>query len=361
MQRIKILDSTRGLAAVVVLFHHVFTRFPHLFAGKFPASLLAFFQLVSDSNVEAVMLFFFLSGFCINLGLKNNMPVTAGSFNNYAYRRLKRILPLYYFAILFTFICGVLIQAINVNDDFSLKNLLGNIFFLQCSKSYKGNWFAPYGDHGPFWSLSFEMFYYFFLPVFLVVMLKWYKSAILTMHINRRALVASFLISLVCVFINKLFFIPYIAFAALFFVWYAGFFVAAVYAEKQQQHADIILLLLLAIFSGVIYYINPTATCYKLFFGAAISAGFYLLYLVRKKLPYSFVAALESAFNFLFYKTGTGSYALYLLHYPLLMVLKQQAHLTLFQLFMVVILFAIFCIFLERYFVSKKWLFLKFG
>ena len=361
MQRIKTLDSTRGLAAVIVLFHHVFTRFPDLFSGKFPAWLLAIFQLASDLNVEAVMLFFFLSGFCINLGLKNDMPVTARTFNNYIYRRLKRILPLYYFAILFTFICGVLIQAVNANDDFSLKNLLGNIFFLQCSKSYKGNWFAPYGDNGPFWSLSFEMFYYFFLPVFLLVILKFYKSATLTMRINRRALVASFFISLVCVFINKLFFVPYIAFSTLFFVWYAGFFVAAAYAEKKQQYADIILLLLLAIFSGVIYYINPTATGYKLFFGGAISAGFYLLYLVRKKLPYSFVTTLESAFNFLFYKTGTGSYALYLLHYPLLMVLKQHAHLSLFQLVTVIIFFMIFCILLERYSLSKKWLFLRFG
>ena len=307
------------------------------------------------------MLFFFLSGFCINLSLKNNMPVTATSFGNYAYRRLKRILPLYYFAMLFTFVCGLFIQDVNVLDDFSFKNLLGNVFFLQCSKSYKGIWFAPYGDNGPFWSLSFEMFYYFFLPVFLLVMLKLNKSAKLTLHINRRALVTSFFISLGCAFINKLFFMPYIAFATLFFVWYAGFFAAAVYAERKQQYADIMLLLLLAVFSGVIYYIHPSATGYKLFFGAVISVVFYLLCLARKKLPLSVIAFSEQVFNFLFYKIGTSSYALYLLHYPLLMVLKQKAYLTLFQLVAVIIVFDIFCILLERYFVSKKWLVLKFG
>jgi peptidoglycan/LPS O-acetylase OafA/YrhL len=361
VQRIKILDSTRGIAAVMILFHHVFTRFPHLFAGKFPAWLSISFHFISSLNVEAVMLFFFLSGFCINLSLKNEMPITRSSFNTYAYRRLKRILPLYYFAILFTFICGLVLQTVTINDDFSLKNLLGNIFFLQSAKSYKGNWFAPYGDNGPFWSLSFEIFYYFFLPVFLLLILNFYKSDKLTIHINRRALVASFFISLACTFINKLFFVPYIAFASLFCVWYGGFFVAALYLERKNQCGDIILLLLLAISSGMIYYVNPTPTCYQLFFGAVVSAGFYPLYLVRKKIQRSIVATSETAFNFLFYKIGTGSYALYLLHYPLLMVLKQQAHLTLFQLIVVLIIFTILCIFLERYFVSKKWLFLKFG
>lgn len=343
----------------MVLFHHVFTRFPHLFEGKFSAWLLVIFQFISDLNLKAVMLFFFLSGFCIYLSLKSDLPVTTGSFSYYAYRRLKRILPLYYFAMLFTFVCGLFIKTVYTNEDFSLKNLLGNIFFLQSSKSYKGNWFAPYGDNGPFWSLSFEMFYYFFMPVFLLILLKWYKSSKLTMPINRVALVLSFLISLACTFLNKQFFVPYIAFATLFYVWYGGFFIAATCIERKRQSADIILLLLLTISTGATYYAKPTATSYLLFFGACISAGFYMLYAVKKKLPRNIVAALENVFNFLFYRIGTGSYALYLLHYPLLMVLKQQAYLTLLQLVAVILFFSIFCIFLERYFVSKKWLFLK--
>lgn len=343
----------------MVLFHHVFTRFPHLFEGKFPLWLLAVFKFISDQNIQVVMLFFFLSGFCIYISLKNDLPVTSTSFSYYAYRRLKRILPLYYFAILFTFICGLLSKTVYVNNDFSLKNLLGNIFFLQSSNMYKGNWFAPYGDNGPFWSLSFEMFYYFFMPVFLLILLRWYKSSKLTMPINRVALVLSFLISLTCTVLNKFFFIPYIAFATLFFVWYTGFFIAAVYVEREKQNADIILLLLLTISAGAIYYAKPAAISYLLFFGACISAVFYLLYFIRKKLPYSVVAAFENAFNFIFYRIGTGSYALYLLHYPLLMVLKQQASLTLMQLVAVILLFSIGCVFLEQYFVRKKWLFLK--
>ena len=318
------------------------------------------FIQISNLNVEAVMFFFFLSGFSICLSVKNGLPITKSNFNNYAYRRLKRILPLYYFAILFAFLCGYLTKSVFVNDDFSVKNLLGNIVFLQCSSSYKGNWFAPYGDNGPLWSLSFEMFYYFLLPVFLSVMLKMSNSNKLTASINKKALLVSFFISLVCVFINKQIFLPYIAFAALFYVWYAGFFIAGVYLEKEKDiSGTIILLLALIIVTGIIYYLLPAATGYKLLVGAIVSAGFYMLYLVRKKLPLAFINTSESMFNFLFYKIGTGSYALYLLHYPLLMILKQYEHLQLYQLVTAILLLSICCILLENYFANKKWLFLK--
>ena len=360
MQRIKTLDSMRGLAAATVLFHHIFTRFPHLFAGKFPVWLENVFTSISNLNMEAVLLFFFLSGFSICLSLKNDLPVNKINFNIYTYRRLKRILPLYYFAIFFTFVCGLIIKTAFLNDDFSLKNLAGNTFFLQCSKSYKGNWFAPYGDNGPLWSLSFEVFYYFFLPVFLFVMLRLNKSGNFTTLINRRALVAAFFLSYICGFINKRFFMPYIAFSSLFYVWYGGFFIAVLYLKKAKDNiSDIILQLLLTILAAAIYYVYPTATCYHLFIGSAMAGLFYWLYLFRHKFPGSILVPFERIFNLLFYKIGTGSYALYLLHYPLLMVLKQQTTLTIIELLVIIILLTICCIFLEKYVVSKKWLFLK--
>jgi len=86
---------------------------------------------------------------------------------------------------------------------------------------------------------------------------------------------------------------------------------------------------------------------------------FYWLYLFRHKFPGSILVPFERIFNFLFYKIGTGSYALYLLHYPLLMVLKQQNTLTIIELLVIIMILIIFCIFLEKYAVSKKWGFLK--
>jgi len=86
---------------------------------------------------------------------------------------------------------------------------------------------------------------------------------------------------------------------------------------------------------------------------------FYWLYLFRHKFPGSILVPFERIFNFLFYKIGTGSYALYLLHYPLLMVLKQQNTLTIIELLVIIMILIIFCIFLEKYAVSQKWGFLN--
>jgi peptidoglycan/LPS O-acetylase OafA/YrhL len=360
MQRIKILDSCRGLAALIVVFHHVYTRFLNLFTNTFPGWFQNIFQFISDMNVQAVLFFFFLSGFSICLSVRNGLPVSKPTFNDYTYRRLKRILPPYYFAVAFTFFCGLIINVITVNDDFNLKTLLGNIFFLQSSKSYKGNWFAPYGDNGPLWSLSFEMCYYFLLPVFLSLIFKYCKTNKLTPPINRIALIAAFTISVICVLINKFFFFPYIAFAALFFVWYAGYFVATLYLQKHiALDHNFFLVLLITIVLFVMNCVIPSATLNKLLFGGAIANVFIILWLLRKKIPHQVTVSIDKGFNFLFYAAGTGSYVLYLLHYPLLMVLRKQKNLALWQLVGAVILFTIFCIWLERSFVRKKWLFLK--
>ena len=76
-------------------------------------------------------------------------------------------------------------------------------------------------------------------------------------------------------------------------------------------------------------------------------------------MPASLVAVGEAMFNFLFYKIGTGSYALYLLHYPVLMVLRKYEYLTGWQMMAAIMLLTILCVWLERFFVKKKWLFLK--
>src|SRR5438874_13329861 len=102
MQRIKLLDSLRGFAAFLVVFHHAYTRFSYLYFSSEPVLLHHVLSFISDLNVEAVLLFFVLSGFSIRLSLQKGLPISKNFFNEYVYRRLKRILPLYYVAIIFT-------------------------------------------------------------------------------------------------------------------------------------------------------------------------------------------------------------------------------------------------------------------
>jgi peptidoglycan/LPS O-acetylase OafA/YrhL len=360
MQRIKILDSMRGFAASIVVFHHVYTRFAFLYSNNEPAYLHRALSFISDLNVEAVLLFFVLSGFSIRLSLQKGLPVSKKLFNEYVYKRLKRILPLYYVAIIFTAVSGFITEAIYTNDDFSIKNLLGNIFFLQCSKSYKGNWFAPYGDNGPLWSLSFEMFYYFFFPVFILLMLRFFKSSIITEKTNRIILVVTLLFSLLCIIINNFIFFPYIAFAALFYVWYCGFYLAEIHIKKKiALNNNFIISVVILLLIGILLYLRSSAEFYKLFFASAITTGFFIIYMLRQKNKKIFYDYFDKVFNFFFYHLGKGSYALYLLHYPLILILKNFKQINIAEAITSIILFAFFCTWLEQYFVKKKWLFLK--
>jgi hypothetical protein len=65
---------------------------------------------------------------------------------------------------------------------------------------------------------------------------------------------------------------------------------------------DILLLLLAALILFAMNTAAPAATLYKLFFGAAIATGFFLLFIIRKKLPADTIAVMKKPFNF--YSTG---------------------------------------------------------
>ena len=360
MNRIKLLDSMRGLAATIVVFHHVYTSFNSIFTANFSSLVLNIFAFISNLNVQAVLFFFFLSGFTICLSVWQNLPLTKNSFSKYIYRRLKRILPLYYIAIAFTFVCGWLANTILANEDFSIKNLLGNVFFLQCSKAYHGNWFTPYGNNGPLWSISFEMYYYWLMPLFLLCILAITKAKNFTSFTNCVALVAAFIISITCVLINYFFFFPFVAFTALFYVWYVGFFSAWLYINKKiKMDLNFILLVTLMLVLILIHCKAPSATIQKLIFGAAISVLFYLLFLLRRKISIGFTSIAEYFFNCIFYKIGTGSYALYLLHYPILLLLKYKGYNTSVCLGFTLIILIVCSIWLEKKVSKISFLFLK--
>jgi peptidoglycan/LPS O-acetylase OafA/YrhL len=340
-KRIKILDSMRGLAATIVVFHHVFTGMPSLFIHKYPAWLIHLFGFISNLNVQAVLFFFFISGFSICLSIKNEMPINKKAFNNYVYRRLKRILPLYYFAIVFTLLVGICSRQIGGNAAYGIKNLIGNMLFLQCSNSYAGNWFAPYGNNGPLWSLSFEMFYYFLLPVFLFLVLKFGKKTSLSLFTNRLALIGAFIISIACVFFNRFLFLPFVAFSALYYVWYAGYFTANLYLKKAVLF-DVNFKLLILLTT-----ILCTACC------------FFPLFYLHKKNATKFILLFENSFNFLFYKIGTGSFALYLLHYPVLQLLLRLGYTQYYYVGFTLISIIVCSIWLEKMFTKTSFLFLK--
>ena len=359
MKRIKILDSFRGLAALIVVFHHVYFMFGYLYPGEAKMRIHRLLYFISDLNLMAVLFFFLLSGFSIRLSLKNGPPVNKSSLNEYLYRRFKRIVPLYYIALILTFICGLILCA-TANSDYSIKNLIGNLLFLQASKSYEGYWFPPYGNNGPLWSISFEMFYYLFFPVFLFVLLKVFRRERLGILQQRISLCIAFVLSIFCIVGNNFFFLPYMAFGRLFFIWYSGFCLANLYLERRMRiNADLLLFIFLALLSGVLLYLKNSVSLYLSFSGSVIAIIFYILYIIRKSFSERLKSRMDRLFNFFFFHIGKGSYALYLLHYPLIVVLKSFKNMNMWIVMSSLFVLIFICTRLEEFFVRQKFGFLR--
>ncbi|HEX9513722.1 MAG TPA: acyltransferase [Puia sp.] len=354
MKRIKILDSCRGLAALIVVFHHLYTRFGYLYPQENSMAIHGVLNFISQLNGEAVLFFFILSGFSIRLSLRKGLPVRKESLNEYLYRRFKRILPLYFLALLVTFIAGLIIHQ-TFKPDYSIRNLIGNLFFLQAPVSYRGYWFSPYGENGPLWSLSFEMFYYLFFPLFIFTLVKLFKSEKFSPVQQRGILGIAFVFSLACLFINNYFFFPYIAYAKFFFLWYCGFFLADLYLENAIRFdANFMVMVLFCLLLGGLMTFRRSDSLVQLFEGVTMLTVFYILMAIRRNFSRRFLARTEKTANFLFFYLGKGSYAFYLLHYPVILVLKSFENISVPVIVLTMAVLAYLCVHLEEFFVERK-------
>ena len=85
-KRLATLDSLRGLAALVVVFHHFMVFNTNAVQMLVPKTIHDIFLCVSDLNNEAVLFFFVLSGFSIGLAQKGKLISNRPAFNNYLYK-----------------------------------------------------------------------------------------------------------------------------------------------------------------------------------------------------------------------------------------------------------------------------------
>ena len=166
--RIVTLDSLRAVVALVVVIHHFWTIFYSEIHAQFGDMALTTLDMVQAQNHRTVMAFFVLSGFTIALTTQGRSPVRWKTAHDYLHRRIRRIVPLFYFSLAWIAVLGAILGTSGEERDFAWRTLAGNLLFLQTSSSAHGNWFVPYGGNGPYWSLSYEMAYYLVLPLVLV-------------------------------------------------------------------------------------------------------------------------------------------------------------------------------------------------
>ena len=102
--RIRSLDSLRGIAALIVVLHHMQLMFPET-----PAWIKYSPLRILTSGQSAVTLFFIMSGFVLYLTFKSN---NVGSYWSFAIKRFARIYPPFCVAILLSTVLWYLVDPV---------------------------------------------------------------------------------------------------------------------------------------------------------------------------------------------------------------------------------------------------------
>jgi peptidoglycan/LPS O-acetylase OafA/YrhL len=308
-QRIRLLDSLRGLAALVVVLHHTCTLFPQtLRALALHAPRLAFgLKQVGRFNTEAVLLFFVLSGFSIRLSVVGRGLATRAALAHYARRRIARILPAYWFALLLSGVIATWLAPVPPLAR-SWTTLCGNLLFLQTAVGVPGAWFLPYAGNGALWSLSFEMFYYAAFPLLVRALperrqrLGWVLASCIVAHA-----------------VSRYWPNPFAMFVASGPIWYFGVELAELYlgacvALAWPLFAGLLLLLWASQQTG------RALQFYGLWVGSLLYLGGVALIRVAPHLA-RLARCLRRPLLEPLARAGDLSYALYLLHVPILRAL----------------------------------------
>jgi len=131
-----VIEGLRGLAAIWVCYSHAISTSYNLDPTYKPLSLFG-------GGLDAVLIFFILSGYVI--GLTNKEKFSSNEATLYLLKRGVRLLPMYFLAVVLSYI---------VSPIDSWQTVIGNIFLLQ-------NLAVPtISGNGPLWSLNYEFIYY---------------------------------------------------------------------------------------------------------------------------------------------------------------------------------------------------------
>ncbi len=155
-KRIEVIDGWRTIAALGVLYAHVWGTLKH------PELNVAGFDLFKALNLfgNGVLLFYVISGFFFfRLSDESTVLTLKGSLA-FVKRRWKRIAPAFYFA------AAVLVVVNYPGMMSSMKMLIANFLFLHT--------LLPHAEiDSVFWSLAVEWHFYLLLPAILLASKKW--------------------------------------------------------------------------------------------------------------------------------------------------------------------------------------------
>jgi exopolysaccharide production protein ExoZ len=297
----KIINSIqflRGFAALAVVIHHTggyVKRYyePHLLLGDF-------FSI----GFAGVDLFFVISGFIIHFTSKNYLNNPA-KLKDYLSKRFVRVYPIYWIVTTLLFTLGWLITNVLHKNVFSIGYPHTIIAYLQTYSLFP----LHFAINPVTWTLSYEIFFYVVFALLII---------------SKRLIIIPVLILFVSfynIFIHQsgseLTYFNFI-FSGYNFEFVLGCLIFQFYEKVQLSKALSLILLTIAI--GIIIYFGYEVSDVDSFqrvltFG--LPSGFILLALLN----------LEKdgiiSFPKIFLMLGDASYALYLIHFPMMLLMNK--------------------------------------
>lgn len=171
-ERIRYVDGLRGIAVLAVVLYHGGLHNLAMRAGVQTPLLFLLRQ-----GCHGVDLFFVLSGFCLSYPLLARVhTVGRATFNvpAYAARRVVRIVPPYYAAIVLLVVLGYAMAALHVplrdamaDAGLSLRAIVNQLLFLDRDRVFL---------NGSFWTLAIEFRWYFVFPLLLWLWIRFPKA-----------------------------------------------------------------------------------------------------------------------------------------------------------------------------------------
>ncbi|MBY5651339.1 acyltransferase [Rhizobium leguminosarum] len=147
------LQYLRAIAALMVVYFHAILQL-----AKVNPAVDATAFVYGETGVD---IFFVLSGFVMWLTTSGR----AMSPIDFARRRIKRIVPLYWLATLFSATVALVAPSLLKSTVFDLPHLIASLFFLPWSNPADPSTVTPVVVPG--WTLNYEMFFYFVFALLL--------------------------------------------------------------------------------------------------------------------------------------------------------------------------------------------------
>jgi peptidoglycan/LPS O-acetylase OafA/YrhL len=299
VERINILDSFRGIAILMVLFFHFFSRWTNLYPYQDQYDFFGYGKF-------GVHFFFMISGFVILFTLERTNSLAQFWFN-----RLVRLLPAMFFASVVTYLFFISFDDnLLFPTSHYFKNIVVSLTFVQpdlVSSIIRHKIDLDYIS-GSYWSLWVEIqfyvfasFFYFFVSkknhvfffttAMLLVTLSWILS-----HIYTHDYLVVRLKSLRSIF-NLVETLPYFCIGAVFYIFYNN--------NKRQLKTSIATICFFLFFVFFLMFTNSTDFKKLFLIVIFISLFLFMIYSPNR------ISFLNNRF---LNKIGVSSYFLYLIH-----------------------------------------------